>query len=667
MSFEDDTQTEKALPGAVKAWLIGGGAAVLAVVLALVLWRPSAAVIRTEPTKALQESELEAARQALTGDADAATCRQALQQINSHLGKEPRDQPPVLAPSAGDALHTVAGLDKGELEELAADHYTPLDARHLEFCLLLRDAARSLEVRGVGGEQPGPLERARVAFDWVVRQVRLARGAGVSTDLVPPDLVLRRGWGSEFDRALVFLCLLRQLGGPTGAPECVGALLSCPGADGKPRLWACGVACAGGRGLYLFDPRLGLPLPGPGGKGVATLQEVSTRPSVLAGLDVKGAPPYDVTAAQARKAELADFCPLSALSPRMRHLQEVLLPPVVEVRLAADLPGELERLRQASRPAKGADRAPPVTAPPGSAGLWRSFLPPDEGGTDRPGPLPVAAVPGYAPRGDRTNLALTHKQVFELDLVPWTWMPEIFRQFPYNVGLGSVVRGAFRKPFVDAVLSPGPRDMLLRGHHRKAASELVQDRDVWQERRKRLESAVSTEDGARQLETGVREWAAKAREVYADQLRAQTPEQKEAAARAVAVLWKEAAPIETLLFGAAAEPRLAELTYQLGLCTQEEAERLQARAAAAGASEGDREKARQAWEDALDWWKKCAEQHAARPEAPAARRLRGRAEEALGDPDAAAKTWQDVSGPMTDLEKLASLYRARQLSRAGGG
>src|SRR5690606_23485378 len=39
--------------------------------------------------------------------------------------------------------------------------------------------------------------------------------------------------------------------------------------------------------LYLFDARLGLPIPGPGGEGVATLQQVQADDSLLRQLDLE--------------------------------------------------------------------------------------------------------------------------------------------------------------------------------------------------------------------------------------------------------------------------------------------------------------------------------------------------------------------------------------------
>src|SRR5262249_32083455 len=159
---------------------------------------------------------------------------------------------------------------------------------------------------------------------------------------------------------------------------------------------------------------------------------------------------------------------------------------------------------------------------------------------------------------------------------------------------------------------------------------------------------------------------------YATLLRARDAAEREAAEQRVKALWGErnAEPIFLLLFGAIATARNPEVTYLLGLCSQEQAEHLQARVdlqqRAGGTpdpSDVDVKKAKQAWQDALSTWTQYREDSPKHAAAAAARRLRGRAESMLGDRAAAIASWKDLSGPMTDLEKLASLYQARQLEQ----
>ncbi len=683
----DETQKDQVFSRPVKGCLtIGIAFFVISLVVSLA-WRP-AAPIPTDQKKRLvaqEDNGLDAARQTLGGETDAATCRAAIQQINSYLGQAPdSERPPLLSDAQAKELRKSVQLEKGDIDEIEGGSYTALDAKHVEFCLLLRDVAHSLEIHVPGNESltSDPLARAQAAFDWVVRQVRL-RPSGPVT----PDLALRRGWGTDVDRALIFLSLLRQLSPPTQPPAMYGTLVIYQAPNKGKRLWACGVLLAGSHDLYLFDPRLGMALPGPGGKGIATLEQIVHRPEVLAQLNVPDAPRYDVTAEQAREAELSLFCPLSSLSPRMRHLQEVLLPPMVQIRLAIDPSAELAALR-ATTP--GSDKkAPPVSVWRAGVDLWRQFLPSEEGGVDRPANFPIAALPGFSLAGDTNEVRLTLKQRFLFELVPWYAMPPFFqdnRRFPYNVGLGQRVREIFGQPFLRAVMESGPRDWLLRGHFRRAATDLVQEREHWQMRAQQLKTIAAQEP--QEFVKRVGEWTDRATAAYAAQLRARTPEERAAGAAAVNDIWKQAEDTLILLQGAIAGPRLADITYQLALCKHEEAQRLQARldllARRGSVKDVDREKCQAAWEDAMVWWRDFEQmdwrkdmveygwwkpetiQGEARQDVIAARRLRARAEEGHGDIDAAIKTDRDLSGPVTDLEKLALLYRARQLSAQKG-
>src|SRR5262245_5448886 len=239
------------------------------------------------------EDALETAQQTLAKETDPNTCRSALQQINSYLADNPGKRPAVLTAEQVKGLQPRLGLDRSELGEIEGSNYTLLDAHHLARCFLFRDAARSLEVRGLGTgpdgrpARPTPLDQATAAFDWAVREVRL-QDHPRPLEPLPAPFAARCGWGSALDRALVFLALLEQVGhGSSGSSDLLGCLVVCPDKPGNTAqlLWACGVVANGGTDVYLFDPRLGLPLPGRDGKGVATLAEVRKDPGLLAPLN----------------------------------------------------------------------------------------------------------------------------------------------------------------------------------------------------------------------------------------------------------------------------------------------------------------------------------------------------------------------------------------------
>jgi hypothetical protein len=634
-----------------------GGLIVLAIIAIFLFGFSSVQTPNTSSSPGrVEEDNLAAARQTLSRQTDLTTCRGVLGQINSELGDKPHRRPPTLTPEQKDWLRDHAGLDAGELTEIDNSNYTQLDGQHLDCCFLLRDVARGLEVKGVraanGGavREAGPNQAAR-AFAWVVREVRLREHSG---EAVPPAFVLRRGWGTPVERALVFLALLEQLGAPDAPrPELLGCMLYLPNDAGGERFWACGVVAGDSKDLYLFDPRLGLPLPGPKGKDIATLAEVRRHPEILTALTIDKLR-YDVTAEQARMAKARLVFPLSGLSPRMRYLQDELLAPAVRVRLAVDARAELERVQAAC--AAGAEKPARVEVLPSGAGLLRRFLPPEEGGVDQ-----GAAIGAGDPR------RATRKDLFELDLVPWSAMPPLFldpKRFPANIELGQRVRTIFARPFILSAREPGhARDLLLRGRYSSAINELVREQEHWREQRKQQANAGD-------LERRTSEWVDHAIPAYAAQLRGQPGADEQ-----VKALWSEghAAPVLLLLNSAIAAARNPEVTYLLGLCMQEQAEQVQARldlqsrAAGAVPHPADVKKAREAWVDALNTWKRYGEDYPAGNERVAARRMRGRADSMLGDWKAASSTWKNLSDDMPPLEKLASLYQARQLEKQHAG
>src|SRR5262249_32043989 len=138
------------------------------------------------------------------------------------------------------------------------------------------------------------LTRIRRLFDWMIRQVQLvpAGSFGPGSRMGPPFArpydVLARGMATATEgtawaeRAWLFMALCRQLDIDAGLiaytkGNTVDAVLA-ENPQGssrqaqKPRMvWLC--AALIGDQAYLFDTRLGLEVPGPGGQGVATLEQ----------------------------------------------------------------------------------------------------------------------------------------------------------------------------------------------------------------------------------------------------------------------------------------------------------------------------------------------------------------------------------------------------------
>jgi hypothetical protein len=335
--------------------------------------RPVHVVKSTGRDKEKKDDHLTQARGLYRNATEAVTFRQANDQVNDYFAAHPdalaKYQPKDLA-AQKEFLQKVVGLDTDEIAEVQHDRFKLLDARYLESCFLLRDAARAWDLP----EKMSPLDRANFCFRWVVRQVALHE---TRDELLPPQFVLRRGSGNSGERAFVFLALLKQF-------NLDGCILALPG-DGPIRPWLVGVLIEGKEqsDIYLFDPRLGLPVPGPDGKGIATLGQFKDPAKLLSGFKVADdALKYDVEHGQVAAAEIRLLMPLSALSARMQFLEKEVLHDYDRITLAVrpqELIKKFEALKEGpvavwnTPPGKGVASALSPTR------ALRQFLPPDEG------------------------------------------------------------------------------------------------------------------------------------------------------------------------------------------------------------------------------------------------------------------------------------------------
>ena len=215
------------------------------------------------------------------------------------------------------------------------------------------------------GPESDPLARATRLFDWTVRNIQLEAPGKATAPHVPADILLL-GRGQASDRAWVFMLLARQQGldvvmlaKPQDATTTAGELLPALLLDGE---------------LYLFDPALGLPIPGPGGQGVATLRQVADDDGLLRHMDLDAEHPYSlkssdfqqvvalveaspiylarrtrlVESALAGKQQLAISVQPSKLAERMKtaaHVQEVRLWPLPYERFRRRVDPDLATLR----------------------------------------------------------------------------------------------------------------------------------------------------------------------------------------------------------------------------------------------------------------------------------------------------------------------------------
>lgn len=215
----------------------------------------------------------------------------------------------------------------------------------------------------IGLPEAEQLATAERMLDWTTRNIQLdvlppqpkapLATAGTTETVLPsfrgevgpgyghlPMETLLYGHGDAHERGRVFILLCRQAG-------IDAVMLGFPEEQSVARRGWLPAVLVGGK-LYLFDTSLGLPLPGPEGKGIATLDEVIKEPALLKQADVAGVAAYPITEKDLKLGVLAliDAEP-TALSRRMQLLQAAM-PAATRLALSTR-PSELEpKLRKAN-------------------------------------------------------------------------------------------------------------------------------------------------------------------------------------------------------------------------------------------------------------------------------------------------------------------------------
>ena len=218
------------------------------------------------------------------------------------------------------------------LESLSSLTLEPYDAQILQEASWLRDIARSSvrvnqltpATQAILGDNPAAdlIQTARL-FEWTLSNLQLDADVtpGSTTRfncdvLLYPWEAILLGRGTVAERSLVFIMLARQLNLPV---VMLGVQTEDPATvrDWLPAL------LSGGQ-LYLFDMRLGTPVPGLGGNHVATLSELQANPQLLEQLEVFPDFPYVTKPADLdHVVALIDASPQS-LSHRMQLLESGL-------------------------------------------------------------------------------------------------------------------------------------------------------------------------------------------------------------------------------------------------------------------------------------------------------------------------------------------------------
>jgi hypothetical protein len=183
----------------------------------------------------------------------------------------------------------------------------------------LRDQRWLADVSSMArGDAVDDLAVAVRLFEWTIRSLAIDTDPpAVPSEATPgtrwllPGEILLAGRASPPQRAWIFLQLLRHAG--------IDGVMLATGPAGASRPWLPAVISAGE--AYLFEPTYGLPVPGPGGVGVATLRQAAADPAVLGGLSLPDRP-YPVQAADLANVTLLVSADPWLLSRRMHVLSE---------------------------------------------------------------------------------------------------------------------------------------------------------------------------------------------------------------------------------------------------------------------------------------------------------------------------------------------------------
>jgi len=213
------------------------------------------------------------------------------------------------------------------MQQLAKRVFPEEDGYVLLAALWSRDLAK-----WVVGRTTDELQQAERLFDWTVRNIQLqpTSGAASTSWRQLPWETLLLGRGSSLDRAWVFILLARQLGIEAFV---IGLAQEDSAAGASETPWAVGVLQ--GKEIYVFDPALGLPIPGPEGlrKGAdgsleirpATLRQLADNPLLLRRLDLGEKERYPAASVDlARAVGLIAALP-AELSVRMQMVESRLV------------------------------------------------------------------------------------------------------------------------------------------------------------------------------------------------------------------------------------------------------------------------------------------------------------------------------------------------------
>ena len=278
----------------------------------------------------------------------------AQRQIAFHLNQwsNSRKQTDATAPALSKSLRDLVQLEPF-IREVEDPVFQPLDAQHLRDCylfhslyewidtdfhddLLLKDWMEAKK-GDLSAEQLRQLRTASRLFDWTVRNIVLEPAVDNSLDASPnpvkhPSLpfgiqvggtgyrqtvyqTLMRGTGDGLQRANVFTQLCSQ----ANIPAAVLATIDSTTGDTEP--FCVGVLI--GDEIYLYEPTLGIHVPGPNQYGIATLSQARRDAVLMRRLSIAGLEKFTYAVSRDDVQQCAALLnlPPAMYSPRMKQLQ----------------------------------------------------------------------------------------------------------------------------------------------------------------------------------------------------------------------------------------------------------------------------------------------------------------------------------------------------------
>lgn len=315
---------EDTAAGNRRMWLIGGGLALLIIVVFLITTRPNGdSAPTTTETAAAGDSVAEQSQRQLLSMLDGM--RPERLGVSSDLEGQVndlnfwwREQPEAAKSELGSEERELVGklLGDAAAQFAAAARFSERDAAQIRDALLFRAMAQQ-----VAGVAERDIDKCVAAFELVMRQVALA-AAGEPPPLTAFEVLLA-GRGTAADRAWAFAEVLRQLN--------IDSVILAPRGEEDAALWLVG-AIVPGEGVYLFDPAVGLPVPGSANaeseallvSHPATLAEVRENDALLRQFDVPGGPAYPWTADRLQQISVRLITHAGLSAARMAALEAVL-------------------------------------------------------------------------------------------------------------------------------------------------------------------------------------------------------------------------------------------------------------------------------------------------------------------------------------------------------